>query len=352
MATRTGHKPDFPKRVTLSDIAEKSNVSLTTVSLVLRNKSGIGIPAETRRRVLEIARDLGYRMKLPAEIRQGVNQIGAVLKARGDDLPLTNPFYSHILAGIEAACRQNRMNLLSATLPVDADNCPTDLPRFVEEEHVDGLLLVGAFVDQTLDHLLGEKSIPIVLVDAYSESNAYDAVVTENYQGAYEAVSYLIEHGHRHIAIVGSQQRAYPSIRERRRAYVDALQDHGITETYYADCHLLKEEAYLAVTRVLQDNPQLTAVFCVNDDIATATIRAAHGLGRRLPQDLSITGFDDIDLAHLTHPPLTTMQVDKINMGRMAVQVLLNRVQSPDLPRVTMALRTRLIERQSVRDIR
>jgi LacI family transcriptional regulator len=349
MATHIGHKPDFPKRVTLSDIAEKSNVSLTTVSLVLRNKSGVGIPVETRQRVLETARGLGYRMKVPVEIRQGVNQIGVVLKAHGDDLPLTNPFI-HTSGGYRSSLPE-RMNLLSATLPV-APTPPTDLPRFVEEEHVDGLLLVGAFVDQTLDHLLGEKSIPVVLVDAYSESNAYDAVVTENYQGAFQAVSYLIEHGHRHIAIVGSQHRAYPSIRERRRAYEDALQDHGITETYYADCHLIKEEAYTAVTRLLQDNPQLTAVFCVNDDIAMATIRAAHGLGKRLPQDLSIIGFDDFDLAHLTHPPLTTMQVDKINMGRMAVQLLLNRAHSPDLPRVTMALRTRLIERQSVRDIR
>jgi LacI family transcriptional regulator len=162
----------------------------------------------------------------------------------------------------------------------------------------------------------------------------------------------LIEHGHQHIGIVGSQPRAYPSIRERRRAYVDALQEHGITASYFADCHLIKEEAYVAVTQLLQDQPQLTAVFCVNDDIATATIRAAHGLGKRLPQDLSIIGFDDIDLAHLTHPSLTTMQVDKINMGRMALQALLNRAQSPDSPRVTMALRTRLIERQSVRDIR
>ena len=122
MPARSDHKTDSAKRVTLSNIAEKSNVSLTTVSMVLRNKPGAGIPAKTRQRVLNTARDLGYRIKTPVEVSQSLNQVGVVLKARGDDLPLTNPFYSHILAGIEAACRQNRFNLLSATLLVNEDN--------------------------------------------------------------------------------------------------------------------------------------------------------------------------------------------------------------------------------------
>jgi LacI family transcriptional regulator len=352
MAVRASRKSEFPKRVTLSDIAEKSNVSLTTVSLVLRNKAGATIPSETRQRVLETARDLGYHLKVPLDARRAVNQIGILLRAREDDLPLANPFYSHILAGIEAACRQNRFNLLSATLPVDDDNYPLERPRLLDGEHVDGLLLVGTFVDRTLDHLLGEKSVPMVLVDAYSESTAYDAVVTENYQGAYQAVSYLIEHGHRHIGILASLPRAYPSIRERRRGYVEALQEHQVANTYFADCHLRREEAFAVTTHLLTQNPQITALFGVNDNMAIAAMRAAQTLGKRVPQDISIIGFDDIDLAHLAIPALTTMQVDKINLGRTAVQTLINRVQAPDSPRVTVALRTRLIERQSVQDIR
>ena len=352
MAPRPRHKTAPAKRVTLSDIAEQSDVSLTTVSLVLRNKFGSGIPAETRQRVLDTARDLGYRGKSPTEARQTLNQIGILLRAREDDLPLANPFYSTILAGIEAACRQNRFNLLSATLPVNDDNYPLEIPRLLDGEHVDGLLLVGTFVDRTLDHLLGEKSVPVVLVDAYSDSTAYDAVVTENYSGAYQAVSYLIEHGHRHIGIVGSLPRAYPSIYERRRAYAEALQEHDIATTYFADCHLRREEAFVATTHMLQQDPQITALFGVNDDMAIAAMRAAQTLGKQVPQDISVIGFDDIDLAHLTIPALTTMQVDKLSLGRTAVQTLINRVQTPESPRATVALRTRLIERQSVRDLR
>lgn len=351
MASRPSRKTTPAKRITLSDIAEQSEVSLTTVSLVLRNKFSSGIPAETRQRVLDTARTLGYRVKSPLEARQSLNQIGILLRAREDDLPLANPFYSTILAGIDAACRQNRFNLLSATLPVDDDNYPLEIPRLLDGEHIDGLLLVGTFVDRTLNHLLGEKSIPTVLVDAYSDSTVYDAVVTENYAGAYQAVSYLIEHGHRHIGMVGSLPRAYPSIRERRRAYTEALQEHGLAAPYFADCHLRREEAFVATMHLLQQNPQITAIFGANDDMAIAAMRAAQALGKQVPQDISVIGFDDIELAHLTIPALTTMQVDMISLGRTAVQTLINRVRTPEMPRVTVALRARLVERQSTRDI-
>lgn len=356
MSVRTTRKPSSTsRRVTMAQIAKQSDVSLTTVSLVLRNKPGAGIPTDTRQRVLDTARALGYRLKSgngSEAPRTALAQIGVVLRAREDDLPLANPFYSYILAGIEAACRQNRLNFLSATLPVNADNYPIEMPRLLEEEHVDGLLLVGTFVDQTLDHVLGEKSIPVVLVDAYSESNAYDAVVTDNYQSAYRAVSYLIEQGHQHIGLVGSQPKAYPSIRERRRGYLDALRDHDLGTPYFADCHLFREEAVRAVDALLRDQPQITALFGVNDDMALAAMRAAQAAGRRVPDDLSIMGFDDIELAHLTVPALTTMRVDKVNMGRTAVQTLLNRAQAPNAPRVTVALHTTLIARHSVRAIR
>lgn len=353
MPSRTSRKiPSPAKKITLADVAKQSAVSLTTVSLVLRNKPGVGIPAETRRRVLDTARDLGYRVKTPLKVRQGLTTIGVILKARADDLPLANPFYSHVYAGIEAACRLNRLNLLNASLPVDENNIPIELPRMLEAEHIEGLLLVGTFVDTTLDHVLGEKSIPVVLVDAYSESNAYDAVVSDNFQGAYRAVSYLIENGHRHIGLVGTFCRAYPSILERRRGYLEALHDHDIAETYFADCILHPDEAHLAAKQLLAKNPQITALFGANDRVTIAAMLAASELGKRVPDDLSLVGFDDIDLARLVKPALTTMQVDKISLGRLAVQTLLNRVQMPTVPPTVTALRTRLIERQSVKDIR
>jgi LacI family transcriptional regulator len=350
MSARTSRKtPPTARRVTLADIARKSDVSLTTVSLALRNKPGAGIPAETRQRILDAARTLGYRIKTTnGEPTQRLAHIGVVLKARADDIPQENPFYSLVLAGIDAACRQNRINLLYASLPVNEDNYPLEMPRLLDEEHVDGLLLVGAFVDETLAHVLCKKSMPVVLVDAYSDSTPYDAVVSDNYQGAYQAVSYLIENGHRHIGVVGGHRHAYPSIRERRRGYADALQDHDIANIYSIDCPYQLDEAYLATQACLEKNPQITALFGVNDKVALSVSRAVQSMGKRVPEDVSVIGFDDIELAHLASPALTTMQVDKIGMGRLAIQTLINRLQMPDNPRATLALRVRLIERQSV----
>ncbi|HNP72680.1 MAG TPA: LacI family DNA-binding transcriptional regulator [Kouleothrix sp.] len=336
------------QRVTLETIARASGVSLATVSLVLRDKPGIH--QETRRRVLSAARQLGYQRK-PAELLMppALQQIGVLIKSRADDPPQSNPFYAPVLAGIEASCRRQQINMLYATVPVDEDNYPQELPRLLMEDDLDGLLLVGAFVGATIAHLMQRRAIPTVLVDSYAADNSYDSVVSDNFRGAYQAVSYLIRSGHQHIGLAGSLPRAYPSIAERRRGYAQALADHGLAEQYFADCHFNQSEAIVSTQALLRRAPQVSAMFCTNDYMAVAVTQAAHELGLRVPEDLSIVGFDDIELAAHVQPPLTTMQIDKISMGRMAVQLLTNRAEQPAAGGVTLMLRPTLIERQSVR---
>lgn len=336
------------QRVTLETIARASGVSLATVSLVLRDKPGIH--AETRRRVLGAARQLGYQRK-PAEllVPPALQQIGVLIRSRADDLPQTNPFYAPVLAGIEAICRKQQINMLYATVPVDEDNHPQELPRMLMEDQLDGLLLVGAFVDATITRLMQRRAIPTVLVDSYAADNSYDSVVSDNFRGAYQAVAYLIRNGHQHIGMAGSLPRGYPSIAERRRGYLQALGDHGQAEPYFADCHFNPSEAVVSTQALLRRAPQITALFCANDHMAVSAAQAARALGLRLPEDLSIIGFDDIELSAHVLPPLTTMQVDKVGMGRMAVQLLANRAEQPAAGGVTLMLRPTLIERQSVR---
>ncbi len=336
------------RRVTLEEIARQSGVSLATVSLVLRDKPGIN--NETRRRVLDTARELGYRKKQPeTPVLEGLQQVGVIVKSRADDQPRHNQFYAPVLAGIEVACRKQQINMLYATAPVDADNHPVELPRMLQETGLDGLLLVGAFVDSTIARLIQHDATPIVLVDAYADDHEYNSVITDNFRGAYQAVVHLIERGHRHIGVVGSMPVAYPSIEGRRRGYIQALQDNGIAPQYFADSHLTRDEAAESVTRLLRRSPEVTALFCCNDDTAVAVLQATQALGRRVPDDLSIVGFDDIDLAAHVVPALTTMHVNKISMGRMAIQLLANRVEFPSAGNVTAVLRPALVERQSVR---
>jgi LacI family transcriptional regulator len=338
-------------RVTLAEIADQSEVSLSTVSLVLRDKPGVG--PETRQRVLDIAKELGYLPRNGAQRRSGLTNIGLILKAEPDRIPRANQFYSQVLAGIEATCRQQQFNLLYATMLVDQDSYPIELPRMlIEEDTADALLFVGTFLDNTIAQIVEHRSAPIVLVDAYAASDLYDAVVSDNFKGAHYAVTYLTQQGHRHIGFVGSHPRAYPSIQERQRGYVQALQDSGIPDSYFANCHIINRgEIRDATVDLLRQTPQITALFGANDEVAIAAIEAARALECRIPDDLSVVGFDNIDPAESASPPLTTMHVDKVGMGRLAVQLLVNRVEYPESSPLTAVIHPHLIERHSVRGI-
>lgn len=336
-------------RVTMTEIAEKSGVSLATVSLVMRDKPGVG--SGTRQRVLDVAREMGYVLKSPTT--RGallMADIGVILKSEPTHIPRTNPFYSRVLTGIEASCRQHQANLLYATMPVNEDSYPLELPRILaERDAVDGLLLVGAFMSATLAQLVEDRSTPIVLVDAYATSRRYDAVVSDNLWGGYRATMHLVREGHRHIGFVGCHPQAYPSIRERKQGFDRALQDSDISGQYVAECHIANpEEATRACIGLLGDHPQITALMAANDETALAAMDAARELGREIPQDLSIIGFDNIDVADRVSPPLTTMHVDKVGMGRMAVQLLANRIEFPESSPVTATIRPYMVERGSV----
>ncbi len=337
-------------RVTMAEIAERSGVSLSTVSLALRDKAGIG--SDTRQRVLEVAKELGYiAPERTSPYTPALTNIGLILKADPDRVPQANKFYSHVVAGIEMACRRWHVNLLYATMTVDEDSYPLELPRvLVEEDSVDGLLLVGAFLNEALVQVVDRRPTPIVLVDGYASSDEYDAVLSDNHKGAYQAVTYLYQKGHRHIGLVGSHPDAYPSLQERQNGYLQALEDGGISDRYLAECHVINaKEVMEATVRLLRTSPQITAIFGVNDEAALTVMEAAQELGRQIPGDLSVVGFDNIDRATGVTPSLTTMHVDKLGMGRLALQMLVNRIEHPESSPVKTVIYPRLIERESVR---
>ena len=342
-----------PNKVTMTEIAEKSGVSLATVSLVLREKSGVG--TETRERVVQVAKDLGYFPKpLNGTAAVSITNVGLILKEEPHLIPQANRFYSHVVAGIEVACRRQHINLFYATMTVDANSYPLELPRILLEENTtEGFLLLGAFLSESLRQVVARHSVPMILVDAYAVDDGYDAVVSDNVKGACQAVTHLIQKGHRHIAFVGSHlESSYPSIRERKVGYEKALAAARIAESYCADCHIVNaEEIIEATTTLLEANPQVTAIFAANDETALTVMDTLRSLGRQVPDDISVVGYDDIDLASRVSPSLTTMQVDKVGMGRMAVQLLINRVQYPESGLVRVVMQPRLLQRDSVRAI-
>lgn len=331
-------------KVTISDVAQACGVSPTTVSLVLNNKPGIS--DATRAHVLETARQLGH--PTPTVKKQPrLTTIGVVVKTDPDLLPPANPFYSQIIAGIDDACRDMSINLLFAMLPVDRHNHPKNVPPLLENSSIDGLLLVGAFIDQTISTLFGQQTPPIILVDGYSDTENYDMVVSDNFRAAYQAVEYLIHNGHRHIGLIGTEPDCYPSLNERRNGYLRALKENGLNDQYSANFNVNRSPGETETAQLLAENPQISALFCANDNVALGALRAARQLNRRVPEDLSVIGYDDTYLATSITPTLTTMRVDTLAMGRAAVHMLAMRVGKPDAARATFIVHPELVVRES-----
>lgn len=340
---------DRKNRVKLFDIAQASGVSLTAVSLALSDKPGIS--QETRMRVREVARAMGYRFRAAASLvpTKTIHTVGLLVKSGLQDEPHSNHFYSHVIAGIEATCRQMGMNLMFSTAPVDTENRPLEIPPMIGKSEVDGFLLTGLFIDDRMSIALDDRDCPVVLVDSYSARRLYSAIISDNILGAYQATEYFIQKGHRQIGFIGGHVNAYPSFRDRRIGYCRALEDHKIEHSYFADCYSNNRiEITAATIDLMQKNPGISAIIGVNDETAINAMYALIGQGVRVPQDVSVIGFDDIYLAESVVPALTTMRINKQSMGRMAVQMLVNQIFQTEGDFVTSVFRPTLIERNSV----
>jgi DNA-binding LacI/PurR family transcriptional regulator len=334
------------KRVTLADVAHAAGVSPAAVSLAIRGEPGVS--RETRDRVVETARRLGYRgVGRSAGRRARQITIGLIIKAPHGDAPRANHFYAPVMAGIEEICRVRDVDLLFAAMPVDGQYYPLEVPRLVTERAIDGLIVIGAHLSQGTTALL-EDGPPAILVDAYAEDLTFDSVVSDNIGGARAAVEHLIAAGHREIALAGSRSDSFPSILQRRRGYEQAIAEAELRPHVIDVAHVPPEAAAAAALAYVQAHTEVTAVFCCNDDVAVGLIQGAQRVGIDVPSRLSVVGYDDIDLARYVAPQLTTMAVDKLGMGRLAVTLLLNRLEfGPSAP-VQAITRTRLVERDTV----
>ncbi len=340
--------------VLMAEVAKLSGVSLSTVSLVLNQKPGI--PDETRRKVLQAAQSLGYQRKSKASVHKReqshqIRKLGVFVKSQIDDPtpPTSNVFYSHVLAGIEESCRLHNMFLMLSAVRTDTNSFPIEIPHLLLDNVIDAVLLVGICINDTFETALELSSLPAVLVDARLNCK-YDSVVSNNLEAGYKVAKYLLEQGHHYIAFVGGFENSHPSFVDRRHGYLQALCDKGITKHYVFDCSYNDPQAVAeTMRRIRQEKPEITAIMACNDKVAIELIQAANELGIAVPDDISITGFDNITLADRITPPLTTMNVDKVSLGRLGVELLLYRLRFPEAAVINATLSTTLLERKSVR---
>jgi len=332
--------------VTLRDVAKAAGVSLGTASQALNNRPHVA--PETRTRVLDAARSLGYPVKDPPLGSDNVKVIGLLTK-HDVGLPVeVNPFYSYIQAGVESECSRQQISLMYGNVEVDPSNHPVQWPPMISEQHIDGLILAGTFIEETADLFQRQIDVPIVLVDSYAPSLPFDGVVIDNTPAARTGVEYLIECGHSRIGLIGWNDESPPSVQERQIGYCQALQKHGIEQTYIQPSNLNRESGHDAIQALLQRHPEVTAVFVCNDVAAMGVLSGARAAGLRVPGDLSVMGFDTSAMSQETVPALTTVHVYKTWMGVLGVRRLLERAQDPSQPKVTMTLEAQLVIRESV----
>ena len=335
--------------VTLQDVADLAGVSIGTASQSLNNRPSVA--SETRARVLDATRSLGYPIK-PETLETGNTPIKVIGLLTKHDIGLAveiNPFYSHIQAGIENECSRRKISLMYASIEVDPSNRPVSWPAMIDEQQIDGLILAGTFIEETVDLFQRRTDVPIVLVDSYAPNLPFDSVVIDNMPAARKAVEYLIQQGHTKIGLLGWSQTSPPSIQERKTGYLQALQKHGIDQTFILPSNLIREEGPQFLRALLERHPEVTAVFACNDTCALGVLTGARELGLSVPQNLSVIGFDNIDLAKEVVPGLTTVHVHKTWLGALGVRQLVDRVETPDQPKVSIVISTQLIIRDTVR---
>ena len=337
---------DRPK---LQDVADLADVSIGTASRVLNNKPNV-LP-DTRARVLNAASRLGYQAqgRNPAQTAQALSTIGVLATLIPDEYALSNPFYGSVIDGVDRECREQNLKLMYAGIrAVDHDD-PAHWPPMLHDPDVHGLLVMGHVPEHVICNISQRTRKPLVLVDAHAPAGMYDMVLPDNIRTGYDATRYLIEQGHRHIGLIGSHTQTLPSFVARRTGYLQALRAYGIDNVYIEDSAHTDEHTYEASLRLLRRAPQITAILAVFDFAANSAIRAARHLGLTVPGDVSVMGIDDVAAARSMVPPLTTMFIDKQLMGMLGVRQLLDRVQNPDRVVLTVLVRTRLVERESVR---
>jgi len=331
-------------------VAELADVSIGTVSRVLNNKPGVSEP--TRQRVLAVAQELGYAAPKRVPVgRSQITHLGLLIRPTEPD-PVSNPFYSDIYHSVEQSCRDLQINLSFSALDMSGNRLRS-LPALTNDERISGLILVGAIPEAVIESLLralqlrhGNNGFPLVLVDDWFPRRAWDAVVIDNAGGASLAVEMLTRCGHRHITLIGGPD--HPSIVERTNAYMQTMLQSGLKPLIVSADGLDPQDGEAAVSEILREQPTTTAIVCSNDSQAVGALRRLNEMGCAVPEDLSVVGFDDIAMAELTLPRLTTIRVDRVAMGRSAVELLLNHIRMPERAPIKCVVGVTLVERDSV----
>ena len=338
--------------VTIKDIARKARVSPATVSLVLNNKPGVG--AEMRSLIQKLAKDLDYKKQEPSAT--GSNKTSAIcllhISRHGHTLNRDHDvFIADYIEGLGRGAKAFGFSLeilTFKTTPID------QIISAARDSNAPGLIVLGTELSSMDIALFSSVGKPVVFIDTFDYYQPFDFVDMNNEESVHTMITHLYDKGHREIGFVKSSVETR-NFKLREVGFRGSLNLLGLKyhEEYCFSVDSTFHGAYADMKHILATEPRLpSALFCANDIIACGCMKAFQDFGIQIGKDISLVGFDDLPLAAVMDPPLTTIKVLKAQIGTMAMQIVTSRLgQNADSPSVKVLIAGALVERQSVKNI-
>lgn len=333
------------KRVSIKDVAQEAGVSVATTSYALNHVLASRISEKTAMNVREVAKRMGYVPSLSARtmINRQSRLIGVIIPQTGQTnvMDFRNPFYAEILSGIEHVARENGYHIM-----VSGTGPNQDFSNVAQMRQLDAIIIIGTYSSQFLEDIK-QTGIPVVLVDAYVEDEYFHQVRIDDRQGGYLATEHLLSLGHQNIAFVAEAVR-FPGVFEQRYlGYCDALKAWGLTpsESLRYECNVSYTDSMDLAKRIASEGSPADAFFVAADVMALGMIHGFISCGAQVPEDYSVIGFDDVILAQMCLPQISTVRQDITLKGEKAAQAAMEAMHSAK--RQYMVLPLSVVKRDS-----
>jgi LacI family transcriptional regulator len=325
----------------INEIARLAGVSTATVSRTI-NGSG-KVKPETAEKVWRVVEDMGYHPSSHAQaLASGKSQlIGLIIS------DITNPFFPELVRSFEEISLQNGFEVIVANTGYDPSRMAHTVRRMIQRK-TEGVAVLTSEMEPALVEQLEMQEMPVVFLDTGRKGRHASNIKVDYGMGILEAVAHMVEKGHKRIGYIGGPVK-YASARARRRAFIKCLQDHGLS----MDDDLIQRGNFkidggeAAMKRLLKMENRPTAVLAANDLSAIGAMQTALGMGLKVPEDISIIGFDDIDFCQLTQPPLTTIRLSRRDIAEKAFDALASIIQDTSKRGGQYKIGTRLVVRSS-----
>lgn len=328
----------------MQDIARIAGVSSGTVSNALNNRKGVG--KETKERILKIAEKLGYDRNNKEESRT----IRFIIFKKHGYVVSDTPFFTGLIQEIERECRSEGFEVIISNI-IHNEHDKNDIKEIIKQDQIAGILLLATEMDKMDLELFGELSVPVIVIDNYFEDADLDHVLINNIKGAYQAVNFLVENGHKEIGCLYSSKLT-KNFSYRYKGFRESLAEANLEIKAEYDIVLepTLDGAYRDMKAILNNKEMKlpTAYFAFNDIIAFGAMRAMEESGIRIPEQVSVIGFDDMPFCEISNPSLTTIRVNSQYIGKISVKRLMQKIFDQDEIKFKIEVNTNLVQRESV----